>query len=184
MTAAAPLLIWIAFFATFYLCHRQVWAGARGDRQEKRVQRDRSSDYGMALQFAAVAIALLWPGPSHDGAMMWTGLSLAVASMLWVRWALLHLGRQWRVQAVIAEDHQLITSGPYRLVRHPVYLAFFAMLAATLLMRGNAAFALALFAAGTEIRVRAEERLLSAAFGAEFASYVARTRWAYLPGLR
>lgn len=184
MTAAAPLLIWIAFFATFYLCHRQVWAGAGGDRQEKRVRRERSSDYGIALQFAAVVVALLWPGSSQDGAMMWTGLALAGLSIWWVRWALLHLGRQWRVQAVIAEDHELITTGPYRWVRHPVYLAFLAMLAATLLMRGNAAFALAIFALGTEIRVRAEERLLCVAFGPRFTEYSARTRWAYLPGLR
>ncbi len=138
----------------------------------------------MALQFAAVLIVLFWLGPSHNEAMTWAGLSLAVASMLWVRWALLHLGRQWRVQAMIAEDHQLITSGPYRIVRHPVYLAFLAMLAATLLMRGNAAFALVIFALGTEIRVRAEERLLSTTFGPRFTEYAARTRWAYLPGLR
>ncbi len=177
-------LIWLAFFGTFYWCHRQVWAQAGGNRTEKRVRRDNSSNYGMALQFAAVALVLLLPGPRHGGAMEWAGLALAAVSIWWVRWALLRLGRQWRVQAVIAEDHELITSGPYRVVRHPVYLAFFGMASATALMRGNAAFALAVFALGTEIRVRAEERLLLAAFGERFTSYAVRTRWAYLPGVR
>ena len=87
----------------------------------------------------------------------------------------------------MTDDHELITTGPYGLVRHPVYLAFLGMLVATALMRGYPVVclaAVAVFAVGTEIRVRAEERLLSAAFGERFAAYAGRTRWAYVPSLR
>jgi len=68
-----------------------------------------------------------------------------------------------------------------------VYLAFLGMVAATALVRGHPWSSLAavlVFIAGTEIRVRAEERLLAATFQDSFAAYIARTRSSYLPGLR
>ena len=176
---------WLAFFGTFYLSHRAVRAQT-GTLTENRVRRERSSDAGMALQFVGVLAALFWPGPWREF-MAVPGLLAAAASILFVRSALQHLGRQWRVQAVVTDDHELITSGPYRVVRHPVYLAFMGMLLGTALMRGHPVAGLGavlLFAAGTEIRVRAEERLLAAAFKDRFAAYTLRTRWAYAPGLR
>jgi protein-S-isoprenylcysteine O-methyltransferase Ste14 len=173
---------WVLFFATFYVSHRQVRAAVTAP--EKRIRRERSSDVGMALQFAAVLLVLGLPGAWHTATAM-AGLMLAAASIVWLRASLKHLGRQWRVQAVIAEDHELITTGPYRIVRHPVYLAFLGMILATVLMRGAAGpLALAVFIAGTEIRVRAEERILREAFGARFSDYVSLTRWAYLPWIR
>jgi protein-S-isoprenylcysteine O-methyltransferase Ste14 len=175
---------WVLFFATFYVSHRQVRAAVTAP--EKRIRRERSSDVGMALQFAAVLLAAALPGPWHASTAM-AGLMLAAVSIAWLHWSLKHLDRQWRVQAVITEDHELITTGPYRIVRHPVYLAFLGMTVATILMRGNfaeRALALAVFAAGTEIRVSAEERLLRAAFGYRFSDYVNLTQWAYLPWIR
>ncbi len=140
----------------------------------------------MALQFAAIVVALFWPGPWREFLVL-PALLLAGVSISFVRAALVNLDRQWRVQAVITDDHELITNGPYRLVRHPVYLAFLGMLASTLMMRGAAvpaAAALLIFVIGTEIRVRAEERLLALAFADRFSQYLVRTRWAYLPGMR
>lgn len=177
---------WLCFFAVFYVSHREVRASARGVRPENRVRRERSSDKGMALQFAAVVLALAWPGEARP-AMLPVALMIMGAAMGFGRVALKHLGRQWRVQAVVTDDHELITSGPYRIVRHPVYLAFFAMILATALLRGPAwsgGLALLLFAAGTEIRVRAEERILAETFRKEFVAFLTSARWAWLPGIR
>ena len=105
----------------------------------------------------------------------------------WLRSALGHLGRQWRVRAVIADGHELITTGPYRMFRHPVYLAFLGMLLATAAIHGHPLVDLLLmivFVIGTEIRVRAEESLLLAEFQDRFSEYLARTPWAYLPFVR
>ena len=140
----------------------------------------------MALQFLGVLIVLGWPGPWRVR-MLIPGLAAAAVSIAFLRSALKHLGRQWRVQAVITDDHELITTGPFQLVRHPVYLAFAGMLLATIVTRGwplAGVLAMAAFAAGTEIRVQAEERLLFETFGERFVVYRARTRWAYLPGIR
>ena len=105
-------------------------------------------------------------------------------ALVWM--AARHLDKQWRFEAALSEDHKLITTGPYGWVRNPIYASMLGMLLAT----GFAKTWWPLFAAGviffligTEIRVRAEERLLGERFGEEFERYKATTP-AYLPFLR
>ncbi len=83
------------------------------------------------------------------------------------------------------EGHKLITEGPYRHVRNPIYTAMLGMLIATgLAMRHWTALIVAVvpFAVGLVIRVRSEEKLLRAAFGKEFEDYAERVP-AVLPGI-
>lgn len=103
---------------------------------------------------------------------------LAMVSVWLVMAAVRRLGKQWALSARIVEGHELVTDGPYRLVRHPVYTGMFGMLAATgLAMSGwNALLAgIVIFYAGTRLRVKAEERLLKQAFGEEFERYAEET---------
>ena len=100
--------------------------------------------------------------------------------------AVRHLGRQFRVHAGLYEDHQLVTTGPYSIVRHPIYSSLLAILVSTLLLTTPwqwAVLSLALFIAGTEIRVYTEDRLLASRFGERFFDYRKRV-WAYVPYLR
>ena len=97
-----------------------------------------------------------------------------------------HLGRQFRINAGLYEDHQLVTTGPYAVVRHPFYASLLAMLTSTLSLLAPwecALVSLALFVAGTEIRVAAEDGLLASRFGERFAEYKARVK-AYVPYVR
>jgi protein-S-isoprenylcysteine O-methyltransferase Ste14 len=83
-------------------------------------------------------------------------------------------------------DHELVRSGPYRIVRHPIYLSIFAvMLGAGLLISRPTwlAAALVLEIIGTEIRVRVEDALLASRFGDKFREYQRRVP-AYIPLLR
>ena len=103
---------------------------------------------------------------------------------VWVALAAVReLGQQWNVKAALVEDHKLITSGPYGLVRHPIYLGMFGMLIATG-MANSRWYALLVAAAlalvGIVIRVQSEEKLLLEAFGQEFETYRKRVR-AFLP---
>lgn len=95
----------------------------------------------------------------------------------------------WSLRSVPrdAGPETLVTAGAYSRLRHPIYLAFLAMLLATGLLVATAprvALAIVIYLAGTEMRVGDEERELSERHGDEFEQYRHRTRWRYLPGIR
>jgi protein-S-isoprenylcysteine O-methyltransferase Ste14 len=100
--------------------------------------------------------------------------------------AVAHLGRQFRIAAGLWEDHELIRTGPYAVVRHPIYSSLLAMLLCTLLALTPwpwALLCLAIFVAGTEVRVHTEDRLLESRFGETFRDYRRRVP-AYVPFVR
>jgi protein-S-isoprenylcysteine O-methyltransferase Ste14 len=106
---------------------------------------------------------------------------------VWLGWqAVVHLGKQWRIQAGLYSDHELVRTGPYKVVRHPIYVALLGMLIGTGLVVSwwpIVILAGALFIAGMEIRIHAEDALLADRFGAAFEKYRA-TVAAYIPFLR
>ena len=173
---------WASFLAVFAGGH---WRTRRdrggGPARENRVLRDRSSDLGMALQTVGLAIAFAGGEPRSN--LLPYALAVAASAILFTGWALRWLGRQWRIAAVVTDDHELITGGPYAVVRHPIYLGLLGMLGATLLVH-TAFFLIApsllIYLAGTQIRVRAEDKILAAAFRGRFSRYKARVR-AYIP---
>jgi protein-S-isoprenylcysteine O-methyltransferase Ste14 len=144
---------------------------------------------GLLLECTAIFIAFYFrlPAARNPGLARVIGAMLPGPAAVWLAWsAVAHLGRQFRVTAGLWEDHELVCSGAYGLVRHPIYASLLGMLAATLLRFTPwpwALVSLALFVAGTEIRVRAEDRLLASRFKDEFAAYRARVS-AYIPLVR
>jgi protein-S-isoprenylcysteine O-methyltransferase Ste14 len=97
------------------------------------------------------------------------------------------LGRQWRLDAGLNANHVLVRSGPYRLIRHPIYTSMFCTLLGTGLMLATPLLlllpSLLLFTIGTEIRVRVEDSLLASRFGDQFQDYRRRVP-AYIPFLK
>ena len=87
------------------------------------------------------------------------------------------LGKQWTYQARVLKDHDLITQGPYSIVRNPIYLGMFGMILSTGLVFSHwwlALIAIGFFLVGNQIRIRAEEKLLRESFGQKFDDYAAR----------
>jgi protein-S-isoprenylcysteine O-methyltransferase Ste14 len=83
--------------------------------------------------------------------------------------------------------NRLVTHGVYAWMRHPIYLAFLAMLLATGLLASagpRLLVAVVIYLAGAELRIASEEEDLGRTFPAEYEQYRLRTRWRYLPGLR
>jgi len=109
----------------------------------------------------------------------------AIANVLmWT--AIPNLGKQFRIQAGLYEDHQLVRTGPYSIVRHPIYASIIALMIATGLLVSQWLWlivGLVLCVAGNEIRVRAEEQLLESRFGDEFREYRKYVP-AYIPFVR
>jgi len=148
------------------------------------VVRDTRAMAGLLLQTAGFAIALLFRRPPSGPVFaLAASIVLALVSVCCAWWSFAHLGKHLRLSAELVDDHQLIVTGPYRIVRHPIYFALAAIYAAAgLLLSEWPAFlaGLALVIAGTEIRVRIEDRLLESRFGARFHDYRRRTP-AYIP---
>jgi protein-S-isoprenylcysteine O-methyltransferase Ste14 len=144
---------------------------------------------GLFLESLAIFLAFAFHGPLDQPLARWRiaaaaacGVSGAILAWTAVR----HLGRQFRVHAGLYEDHELVTSGPYAIVRHPIYTSLLAMLMCSLLILSEwqwSAICLTLFVAGTEIRVYTEDGLLASRFGKRFFEYRRRVR-AYVPFVR
>jgi protein-S-isoprenylcysteine O-methyltransferase Ste14 len=148
---------------------------------------NRRSRWGVLLQLAAYT--LLWQGHFWTRSLpAWRTLVsialFAVASAL--SWSSSHaLRAQLRVDAGLGADHRLVRSGPYSLIRHPIYTSMLVVLCATAVIITPWPLFLAslvLFVAGTEVRVRTEEKLLASRFGVEFQDYK-RAVPAYVPFL-
>jgi protein-S-isoprenylcysteine O-methyltransferase Ste14 len=129
--------------------------------------------FGACAVALGAVIAFSGPGPGVPEGVVLAGELVAVAFCMWLFVAVLFLGRSF---GVLPEARGLVTSGPYRLVRHPVYLGEIGActglaIAATSL--ANTALLVALIA-GQAVRMRLEERALTEAFP-EYTSYAART---------
>ena len=95
------------------------------------------------------------------------------------------LGKNWSFEARMRTDHQLIRTGPYARVRHPIYLGMLLFLLGLAVALGHwlqLFVALPFFLVGTAIRTKLEDRLLGEQFGADFDEY-ARTTPALIPKL-
>ncbi len=143
---------------------------------------------GLFLEGVGVFLCFWKPRPPAEicAAAAVGAIAVALLSTVFGCAAIRRLGMQWRIKAVVTPGHELITSGPYAFVRHPVLLAFFGLTFASGLLfatAGRLALAMAVFLVGTEIRVRAEDKLLHRRFGEQFDSYRAKVP-AYLPFLR
>jgi protein-S-isoprenylcysteine O-methyltransferase Ste14 len=117
---------------------------------------------------------------------LFAGIAFGLAGIWLASAGIRHLGKQWRVNAALNDDHELITSGPYRIVRHPIYASMLAMAVMSALMLGRLPWwpiGIALFIAGIEIRIQAEDGLLKGRFGSRFEEWKGRVS-AYLPPLR
>jgi protein-S-isoprenylcysteine O-methyltransferase Ste14 len=156
---------------------------------QKKAVRATSSRWGIFLVMLAFACegAFIQPVGFHKSApSLIASMIVGPPSVVLVWLAARRLDKQWRFEAALSEDHELIKTGPYRWLRHPIYASMMGMLLQTGLTKAWWPMLLAglvFYVIGTEIRIRAEDRLLASRFGAEFNEY-RRTARAYLPFLR
>lgn len=107
-----------------------------------------------------------------------SGVLLAGAGLLLLWRAHYALGKNFRPTLEVSPDQELVTTGPYSLVRHPLYLAFLLMLASTGLLSSNwfiGVVGVLLIASITVVRIPAEEALLEQRFNERYRDYRKRT---------
>jgi protein-S-isoprenylcysteine O-methyltransferase Ste14 len=173
------LLSWFAFMLVFF-----IW---KKPPKAEETKRDNASFWGILLQ--ACGFFVTWfvvrqyftPIVRMPKAVEFIVAVLTIAlaaSSVWIcATAARTLGKQWTYVARVVEGHKLITEGPYRWVRNPIYTGMLGMMLATNLAVSRwwaVPIALAFFLTGNQIRIRSEEKLLREAFGAEFEDYASR----------
>lgn len=142
------------------------------------------------IQVFSLAVVIAAPySDGHDVAALgagdwlrWVGLAALGVGFGGMQWAEATLGRQFSVEVTLQTDHQLITSGPYRYVRHPRYLGIMLFMAGIALVFASWLGLLVVAALVSVLlwRVRAEEAMMRAAFGAAWEQY-ARRSWRVIP---
>jgi protein-S-isoprenylcysteine O-methyltransferase Ste14 len=114
--------------------------------------------------------------PESDAAA-WIGVVLTAAGVAIAFWARWHLGANWSGVVTLKEGHELIRSGPYRAIRHPIYtgilLALLGTAVATGEVRGLLAVAMVWLSFYT--KARREEAFLTEEFGPSFAEHTKHT---------
>lgn len=170
-------VLWIVFLVYWNLLGGRTKTTQRMEPTVSRVLR--------AVAFLAAIVLLsyqfpiawlnfqLWP---QDAVTFWGGAVLTVAGMLFCMWARLHLGRNWSRSVTIKQDHELIVSGPYALVRHPIYSGLYVAFLGAVLAEGEprALVGFALVAVSLWYKLRLEEKWMQTQFGTRYETYSRR----------
>ena len=116
----------------------------------------------------------LWPSGIWP---FWIGAAVTIGGLLIAVWAREHLGSNWSRSVTIKQSHELITTGPYALVRHPIYTGilngFLGTAIALSELRGFIGFALISLVLWAKLRM--EEEWMRSQFGETYATYVRQT---------
>ena len=106
------------------------------------------------------------------------GSVLTVLGLFGAIWARFHLGRNWSGYATYKEDQTLVTTGPYKYVRHPIYTSMILMFIGTILYYGSLFVSIffIILAITFILRTREEEEIMLKLFGEKYAEYMKRTK--------
>ena len=177
MIRTQTILVWLwVLFAVYWL------ASARGT---KKTEVDEASTSRflrlvlLSLMFTLLLTDRLRVGllgrrfaPDYS-AIRWAGIVLTVAGLGLSVWARRHLGEYWSDKVALKVDHQLIRSGPYAFLRHPIYSGVLFGVAGSALAIGEwrGIAVLAVMSLNYGLKARREERILQGKFGQSFAEY-------------
>lgn len=104
---------------------------------------------------------------------LWGGYGLLMAGMLFAGWARIFLGGNWSSSVTLKQDHTLVRSGPYRIVRHPIYTGLLVALLGTAIVLGELRCFIGVILAGIAWKMKSinEEALMVEEFGDQYIRY-------------
>ena len=113
------------------------------------------------------------------------GLAILLAATMLTLWARLALGAMWTAAPTVKQEHQLRTSGPDAITRHPIYTGLLGMVLGSGLLAGAGRWILVfpIYVVLLQFKIHAEERLMLAEFPEDYPRYRQRVPQ-LIPGLR
>ncbi len=185
MSRALQLVYSYLFYAMWAAYVVYWWAMSRDTKASERTEAVPSRLLRLLLMICAVAL-LSWPRvplaflnrrflPQPDGSF-WCGAAITAAGLLFSVWGRRHLGRNWSRAVTVKQDHELITSGPYALVRHPIYTGLLTGFLGSAIARGQyrGLLAVLLLFVALWFKLQLEEQWMRAHFGEQYAAYSRR----------
>jgi protein-S-isoprenylcysteine O-methyltransferase Ste14 len=168
-------ILWALFYGYWWYASRQVRRTTETESEQSRFVHT-----GLMILAYALALAVFIPlGPLDDRflpdrlLLFWLGIAIEIGGIAFAVWARLHLGEYWSGRVTLKEGHRLIRTGPYAIVRNPIYTGIFVGMVGTAIAlgewRGLVAVAVILVAVWRKIAI--EETYLSRQFGAEYDQY-------------
>lgn len=187
MTQTVAALVWFAGLVGWYIIRHPFERKARKIGVSRSLFDRRESGLLIVAVlglFGIPAIYVLTGFPASLDrpfipAVAWLGLVPLVGALWLFRRSHADLGRNWSISLQVREQHVLVKTGVYRLVRHPMYSSFFLLGLAQLLLLPNWLAGLSgLAGAGIlfAFRVRREERMMLESFGDDYRSYMTQTK--------
>ena len=178
--------MWLAYMGYWWAMSTNVKATERSESAASRLARLVSMVCAVALlSLPSVPLPLfnrrfLPLSPS----CFWIGAAITAAGLLFSVWGRRHLGKNWSQAVTLKEGHELITSGPYALVRHPIYTGLLLGIFGSAVARGEwrGLLAVALVFGALWHKLTLEEKWMRAQFGESYESYSRRVA-ALLPHL-
>lgn len=178
---AVIAVCWLAFYAAWAML--AIWFRSGGGRRSP----------ALAIGVLIVVVALIFghrlfsripiPSPgARAAAWLIAGSVLCVLGVTCAIWARVTLGRNWGMPMTVHKDPELVTSGPYRYVRHPIYTGLSAMLAGATLVLPPVAPAALLVAIYCVVSAIREERDMERRFPEAYPAYRRRSKM-FLPFL-
>jgi protein-S-isoprenylcysteine O-methyltransferase Ste14 len=113
----------------------------------------------------------------HTPEVRWTGVAIMIVGLAIAVWARVHLGSNWSGVVTLKEGHELIRTGPYRNIRHPIYTGILIGFLGNAIVNGQVRglIAVAIIWASFFIKARREEAFLAQEFGPKFDEHTQRT---------
>jgi protein-S-isoprenylcysteine O-methyltransferase Ste14 len=178
-TETAPIAaLWLAWLAYWFIAARDVKPLRREESIGSRLTHVLPLAIG-AILLASARLPASWLDdrflpPSR--AIYWAGVMMVAAGLGFAVWARRHLGRNWSGRVGLKQDHELIRTGPYGLVRHPIYSGLLLAILGTAIAFGQwrDTLAFVFIAAAVWRKSRLEERYLAEIFPQDYARYRAQ----------
>jgi protein-S-isoprenylcysteine O-methyltransferase Ste14 len=165
----AIVVLWEAF-AVSWIVAALLWQ----HKSERRAGVGAQAGYHVVLILGAILLsapAHRYEGPLRLWRLAWTDAWIVVGVMVvgfaFAWWARLHLGPLWSGTVTRKADHRVIDTGPYRIVRHPIYTGLLLAVYATAVAKGTivALAAAVIITVGLWMKARLEERWLRQELG-------------------